>query len=390
MSRRWRRARRHRAFVAGFTITAAIVGTALCSLVYTPRDPLGMDIAARLQPPSTAQLMGTDQYGRDVLSRVMRGTVASLAVGAVAVGHRPGPRRPARGHRRLGRRLARRSGDAGDGRDLRVPGGALGAARHGRLRGGCADQHGGGGRRVRADLRAGDARECPDAAGAGLRAGGAGSRGLGRRDRSPAHPAEYRVAADRPGDDLVPAWPSWPRRRSRTWGWGRSRPSRRGDSCSARPRVSWRWLRGSRSSRGPPSPWRCSDSTCSVTASETSWIPGHAERGGLQRAQALVRDAEPHRDALEENGGGRRLGTGGRPGHALQRLPHLEIELLTPLPVEAGHHDVDQILLLPVDNVEPVHLTHVRLVLLDLDPPSVGMGRSLPGRMKYVVTGDVG
>jgi peptide/nickel transport system permease protein len=86
MSRRWRRALRHRAFAAGLVITTAIVGTALCSLVYTPRDPLRMDIAARLQPPSGAHPMGTDQYGRDLLSRVMRGSVASLAVGAVAVG----------------------------------------------------------------------------------------------------------------------------------------------------------------------------------------------------------------------------------------------------------------------------------------------------------------
>jgi peptide/nickel transport system permease protein len=85
MSRRGRRALRHRAFAAGLTVTAAIVATALCSLVYTPQDPLRMDLVVRLHPPSTAHLMGTDQYGRDVLSRVMRGAVASLAVGAVAV-----------------------------------------------------------------------------------------------------------------------------------------------------------------------------------------------------------------------------------------------------------------------------------------------------------------
>jgi peptide/nickel transport system permease protein len=85
MSRRWRRALRHRAFVLGLLITAAIVGTAVCSLVYTPQDPLHMDIAARLAPPSMAHHLGTDQYGRDILSRVMRGAVASLAVGVVAV-----------------------------------------------------------------------------------------------------------------------------------------------------------------------------------------------------------------------------------------------------------------------------------------------------------------
>ena len=86
MSRRWRRALRHPAFVLGLAITAAIVGTAVCSLVYTPQDPLRMDIAGPLAPPSTAHPLGTDQYGRDLLSRVMRGAVASLAVGVVAVG----------------------------------------------------------------------------------------------------------------------------------------------------------------------------------------------------------------------------------------------------------------------------------------------------------------
>jgi peptide/nickel transport system permease protein len=85
MSRRWRRALRHPAFAVGLAITVAIIGTALCSLVYTPRDPLHMDIAARLEPPSTVHPLGTDQYGRDILSRVMRGAVASLAVGVVAV-----------------------------------------------------------------------------------------------------------------------------------------------------------------------------------------------------------------------------------------------------------------------------------------------------------------
>lgn len=66
-------------------MTAAIVGAALLSLVYTPRDPLAMDIGARLQGPSVAHPLGTDQFGRDLLARVMRGAVASLAVGMIAV-----------------------------------------------------------------------------------------------------------------------------------------------------------------------------------------------------------------------------------------------------------------------------------------------------------------
>ncbi|HEV8674194.1 MAG TPA: ABC transporter permease [Methylomirabilota bacterium] len=86
MSRRWRGALRHQTFVVGLAITAAILLVAGLSLVYTPRDPLQMDIAARLQAPSAAYPLGTDQFGRDLLSRVMRGAVASLVVGAVAVG----------------------------------------------------------------------------------------------------------------------------------------------------------------------------------------------------------------------------------------------------------------------------------------------------------------
>ena len=69
----------------GTAITAGIVLVAVLSLVYTPRDPLQMDLDARLLAPSDAHPMGTDQFGRDLLSRVMRGAAASLVVGAVAV-----------------------------------------------------------------------------------------------------------------------------------------------------------------------------------------------------------------------------------------------------------------------------------------------------------------
>jgi len=86
MSRRWARALRHGTLVLGAAITAAIVLVALLSLVYTPRDPLQMDIAARLQPPSVAHPLGTDQFGRDLLARVMRGAAASLLVGGISVG----------------------------------------------------------------------------------------------------------------------------------------------------------------------------------------------------------------------------------------------------------------------------------------------------------------
>src|SRR5712692_5731914 len=80
------KALRHVTFVAGAAITFALVATAALSLVYTPADPLAMSIAGRLEGPSHAHPFGTDQYGRDLLSRVMRGAVTSIAVGVIAVG----------------------------------------------------------------------------------------------------------------------------------------------------------------------------------------------------------------------------------------------------------------------------------------------------------------
>ena len=77
---------RHVTFALGAAITALLLATAALSLVYTPRDPLKMSITGRLQGPSGPHPFGTDQYGRDVLSRVMRGTVTSIAVGVIAVG----------------------------------------------------------------------------------------------------------------------------------------------------------------------------------------------------------------------------------------------------------------------------------------------------------------
>ena len=81
-----RRPTRHSAFLVGAVITVALIGTAALSLVYTPEDPLAMASGARLQGPSRVHPFGTDQYGRDLLSRVMRGAVTSIAVGVIAVG----------------------------------------------------------------------------------------------------------------------------------------------------------------------------------------------------------------------------------------------------------------------------------------------------------------
>jgi peptide/nickel transport system permease protein len=80
------RSLRHVTFTIGLVITLALAATALLSLAYTPRDPLEMSIAGRLQGPSAAHPMGTDQFGRDLLSRIMTGAVNSIMVGVIAVG----------------------------------------------------------------------------------------------------------------------------------------------------------------------------------------------------------------------------------------------------------------------------------------------------------------
>lgn len=72
-------------FTIGFVITLTIVLTALTSLFYTTYDPNRMDLSARFQAPSETHWFGTDQYGRDIFSRVMIGSINSIIVGVVAV-----------------------------------------------------------------------------------------------------------------------------------------------------------------------------------------------------------------------------------------------------------------------------------------------------------------
>jgi len=73
-------------FVIGLILVMVVVGTAILSLFYTPYDPNRMEISARLQGPSKSHWFGTDHYGRDILSRVMRGAANSITVGVIAVG----------------------------------------------------------------------------------------------------------------------------------------------------------------------------------------------------------------------------------------------------------------------------------------------------------------
>lgn len=80
------RALRHPSFLAGAILTALVMAVAAVSLLWTPWDPTAIDIPAKFQPPSATHWFGTDQFGRDVLSMIMRGAVTSIAVSVFAVG----------------------------------------------------------------------------------------------------------------------------------------------------------------------------------------------------------------------------------------------------------------------------------------------------------------
>ena len=69
----------------GAVIVALVALAAVVSLAWTPYDPLQTEVAARLQGSSPAHWMGTDQFGRDIASRVMDGARLTLTVAVSAV-----------------------------------------------------------------------------------------------------------------------------------------------------------------------------------------------------------------------------------------------------------------------------------------------------------------
>jgi peptide/nickel transport system permease protein len=75
-----------RSFVIGFVITALIALMALVSFFWTPYDVTVLIIPDRMKPPSSSHLLGTDHFGRDILSMIMVGSRNSIAVALVAVG----------------------------------------------------------------------------------------------------------------------------------------------------------------------------------------------------------------------------------------------------------------------------------------------------------------
>ncbi len=80
-----RRLLRHRSFLFPGSVVALLLVIAVAGPLLLPTDLFEVDVANRLQPPGPGHPFGTDEFGRDVLARLVHGTRVSLGVGAISV-----------------------------------------------------------------------------------------------------------------------------------------------------------------------------------------------------------------------------------------------------------------------------------------------------------------
>ena len=82
----WMRFRRHFTAMLGGILMLLMTIVIAFAPVFSPYDPFDQDLLNRLQPPSAEHWMGTDDLGRDMLTRVLYGGRISLSVGLLAMG----------------------------------------------------------------------------------------------------------------------------------------------------------------------------------------------------------------------------------------------------------------------------------------------------------------
>ncbi len=84
----WRRFRRNHLGVVGALIVMVLVIAAIFAPLLAPKDPAEQDLRARRTAPNAEYVLGADEFGRDILSRLIYGARASLtvAVSSVAIG----------------------------------------------------------------------------------------------------------------------------------------------------------------------------------------------------------------------------------------------------------------------------------------------------------------
>jgi len=82
----WQRARRHPGFVIGGALSLLLLAAAALSYLWTPYSVYDVQMDTKLLRPSAQHWLGTDAYGRDVVSLLLVGARASILVGVIAVG----------------------------------------------------------------------------------------------------------------------------------------------------------------------------------------------------------------------------------------------------------------------------------------------------------------
>jgi peptide/nickel transport system permease protein len=83
--RRWNAIKRNRTTMIGLFMTTAIIGVTLLSPVLLPYDPDEQFLDQTLEKPGPQFLLGTDQFGRDLLSRILVGSRTSITVGIASI-----------------------------------------------------------------------------------------------------------------------------------------------------------------------------------------------------------------------------------------------------------------------------------------------------------------
>lgn len=73
---------------AGLILTGFLTALIILGYFWTPYDPTAMAVGPKFEAPTLAHLMGTDNFGRDIFSRVLKGagTTFAIAVSTVAIG----------------------------------------------------------------------------------------------------------------------------------------------------------------------------------------------------------------------------------------------------------------------------------------------------------------
>jgi len=82
----WRRLKKSKLAISGLVILSALIAMAILADVIAPYDFAKQDLKSALQYPSWKHIFGTDEFGRDIFSRMVYGSRISLEVGFIAVG----------------------------------------------------------------------------------------------------------------------------------------------------------------------------------------------------------------------------------------------------------------------------------------------------------------